>query len=155
MTTAQFNVIALAGCDFLVEGTDFRGRTGETVIAAPAWVDYKATTEVDTAKAEFDAAIREFYAPVLDATSALREAREQEEYGDPLSVILLDEGTPASAGSPRRELHLDPGSKILRAIEEGLTDRLIWVGDELALTAPDALGVESDDNDDDGTVVTE
>ena len=56
---SNFTATALANENFLVEGTDVRGRYGECVIHGGEWLEIKRALGTDTAKEQLDAAIEE------------------------------------------------------------------------------------------------
>ena len=133
---SNFTTIALANECFLVGGTDVRGKYGECVIHGGEWLAIKRALGTDTAKEQLNAAIEEFFKPLVEAADAFAAAKAP--VVDALSVVVLNEGT---AGEPARErevIHLSQSSQILRAIEEGATDRLLWVDGELVITAAPA-----------------
>ena len=130
---SNFTATALANENFLVEGTDVRRKYGECIVDGGEWLEIKRALGTDTAKEQLDAAIEEFFKPLVEAADAFAAAKAP--VVDALSVVVLNEGT---AGEPAREREvvvLGQSSQILRAIEEGATDRLLWVGDELVITA--------------------
>ena len=130
---SNFTTTALASECFLVEGTDIRGKYGECVVFGSEWLAVKRALDTDTAKAQLDTAFEEFFKPLVEAADAFAAAKAP--VVDALSVVVLNEGT---AGEPARErevVHLTRASQILRAIEEGAADRLLWVGNELVITA--------------------
>lgn len=129
----SFKTIELANNQFLVTGEDALGVSGKTVIDGSAWVERKRANQHELAAAEFDAAIEQFYAPLIEAQDRINASLKVDT--DPLLYIVEQE---ESEGAPRRErvvTRLDNASVILRAIEQGRTDRLLWVGDELVVTA--------------------
>ena len=133
---SNFTAIALAKEYFLVEGTDVRGNYAGCVVYGGEWLAIKRALGTDTAKKQLDAAIEEFFKPLVEAADAFTAAKAP--VVDALSVVVLNEGT---AGEPARErevVHLTRDSQILRAIEEGATDRLLWVNGELMITAAPA-----------------
>ena len=133
---SNFTTTALANEFFLVEGTDVRGKYGECVVPGGEWLTIKRALGTDTAKEQLDAAIEEFFKPLVEAADAFAAAKAPTM--DALSTIVLSEGT---AGEPARErevVHLGRDAQILRAIEEGATDRLLRVNDMLIITAAPA-----------------
>ena len=130
---SNFTTTALANENFLVEGTDVRGRYGECVIQGGEWLEIKRALGTDTAKEQLDAAIEEFFKPLVEAADAFAAAKAP--VVDALSVVVLNEGTAGEPARERKVLHLTRDSQILRAIEEGATDRLLWVNGELVITA--------------------
>lgn len=133
---SNFTTTALANENFLVEGTDVRGKYGECVIYGGEWLAIKRTLGTDTAKAQLDAAIDEFFKPLVEAADAFAAAKAP--VVDALSVVVLDEGTTGEPAREREVVVLGQSSQILRAIEEGATDRLLWVDGSLVITAAPA-----------------
>ena len=130
---SNFTTTALANEFFLVEGTDVRGRYGEHILDGSEWLEIKRALGTDTAKAELDAAVEEFFKPLVEAADAFAAAKAP--VVDALSVVVLNEGTTGEPAREREVIHLSQASQILRAIEEGTTDRLLWVDGELVITA--------------------
>ena len=133
---SNFTATALANEFFLVEGTDVRGRYGEHVLDGREWLEIKRALGTDTAKEQLDAAIEEFFKPLVEAADAFTAAKAP--VVDALSVVVLNEGTTGEPAREREVIHLSQASQILRAIEEGATDRLLWVNGELMITAAPA-----------------
>ena len=134
---SNFTTTALANEFFLVEGTDVRGRYGEHVIDGCQWLEIKRALGTDTAKEQLDAAVEEFFKPLVEAADAFAAAKAP--VVDALSVIVLNEGTTGEPAREREVIRLNQASQILRAIEEGTTDRLLWVDGELVITAAPAV----------------
>ena len=130
---SNFTATALANEFFLVEGTDIRGKYGECIVFGGEWLEIKRARGTDTAKEQLDAAIEEFFKPLVEAADAFAAAKAP--VVDALSVVVLNEGTAGEPARERKVLHLTRDSQILRAIEEGATDRLLWVNGELVITA--------------------
>ena len=133
---SNFTTTALANEHFLVDGTDVRGKYGECVVDGSEWLEIKRALGTDTAKAQLDAAIEEFFKPLVEAADAFAAAKAP--VVDALSVVVLNEGTTGEPAREREVIHLSQDSQILRAIEEGATDRLLWVDGSLVLTAAPA-----------------
>ena len=133
---SNFTTTALANENFLVEGTDVRGKYGECIIDGGEWLAIKRALGTDTAKAELDAAIEEVFKPFVEAADAFATAKAP--VVDALSVVVLDEGTTGEPAREREVVVLGQSSQILRAIEEGATDRLLWVDGSLVITAAPA-----------------
>ena len=133
--TMTIQAIKLTGHERLVSGTDARGNYGEAVICGAQWDHLTQRSMYDTAVAAYDEALQEFLAPIKAAAEAFDAAVTAPEL-DPLHYVVLDEGVDATSGRPREVVELDHSSVILRAIEQGLQDRLLWVGGtNLVLTA--------------------
>lgn len=131
---SDFTQTKLAGTQVLVEGTDNRGFWGQQVLDSTQWEGIKARDVHSEALAKVDEAIATLIAPVTAAIEAATEATKPAEL-DPLFYVVESEETEHVAGSPRLLSKLNPDSVILRALEEGLGDRLIWVNDKLTVTA--------------------
>ena len=129
---SNFTTTALANEFFLVEGTDVRGKHGECIVDGGEWLEIKRALGTDTAKEQLDAAIEEFFKPLVEAADAFAAAKAP--VVDALSVIVLNEGTTGEPAREREVVHLSRDSQILRAIEEGATDRLLWVDGMLVIT---------------------
>ena len=130
---SDFTTIALANELFLVKGTDNHYNYGTCIVDGGEWLAIKRALGTDTAKEQLDAAIGEFFKPLVEAAGAFAAAKAP--VVDALSVVVLEEG---AAGEPARErevVHLGRDAQILRAIEEGATDRLLWVDGTLVITA--------------------
>lgn len=133
---SNFTATALANEFFLVEGTDNRGKHGEFIVDGGEWLEIKRALGTDTAKAELDAAVEEFFKPLVEAADAFAAAKAPTM--DALSTIVLNEGTTGEPAREREVVVLGQSSQILRAIEEGATDRLLWVDGTLVITAAPA-----------------
>lgn len=128
----SFDVVRLLGSRASVTGTDSKGVAGSTVLDTTEWDELNATRAYAQDTAEFEAACEAFFAPLTDAAAKL--GNKIERTADPASYIVLEEaqaGVPAKAGVLHR---LNRDSIILRLIEQGDTDRLMWVGDNLEVT---------------------
>jgi len=135
----SFQTIELANDQVLVKGTDVLGVTGQTVLDGSFWAAHKRESARESAKAEYDKAIEQFYAPLVAAAEAAKRAVEVDV--DPLLHLVVDEGSEGSPARARRVIVLDDDSVILRALEQGATDRLVWVNDRLVLTKSPAQPV--------------
>ena len=133
---SNFTATALANESFLVEGTDIRGKYGECIVFGGEGLEIKRALGTDTAKEQLDAAIEEFFKPLVEAADAFAAAKAP--VVDALSVVVLNEGTTGEPAREREVVHLGRYAQILRAIEEGTTDRLLWVDGSLVLTAAPA-----------------
>jgi len=150
-----FTVTRLIGNRALVRGDDVTGNTGETVLDTTQWDEITQHKAVDAATAEFDKAVEEFFAPLTKAAEAV--GKKLERPTDAIDYVVLHEGTEAVAGTPAHVVRLTHDSKVLRLIEGGNDQRLVWVMDHLEIldvdtTAPvaavsDVLGGEVVDYD--------
>ena len=136
----KFSITKLVSSRAFVEGTDRFGTAGSTVVNTEQWDEVKAHDEFHTSVEAYDAAVEEFFAPLLAATDAV-EAKRSKPVSDPISHVVLHEGTEAVEGEAPTIIKLGRDAIILRLIEEGQTDRLIWVdGDLEVLAAVDTAG---------------
>lgn len=129
----MFTTTALTGEQVLVSGTDVRGTTDSTIVDGSQWAQLQRDRALSQAHNEFDAKVEAFFAPVVEAAEQVRAAHTVTL--DPLMYIVEQEGAPGTPERSEKLTTLEPGSVILRAIAEGLTDRLLWVKGELLVTA--------------------
>lgn len=127
-----FTTINLTGNRVLVRGTDVHGASGEATLDAGQWNELNARTDVDRAQQAFDAAVNEFFDPLVKAAEAAKRSAERPD--DSVSYVVIDEGSEGQPSRPKHIVHLTRDSIVLRLIEEGNTDRLIWVNGELEVT---------------------
>lgn len=128
-----FTLTDLAGDRILVSGADVRGVTGEQILDAGEWNFLKRQDELAKAHDRFDAKVEDFFAELNEAIEEVENAHRVEL--DPLLFVVEQEGEEASAGKAERVRQLQPSTVILRAISTGHSNRLIWVKDELVVTA--------------------
>lgn len=124
-----FTTIKLAGNRVVVRGTDKFGTNGEQVLDATEWVEINERDEVSQAEAAFNQAVEQFFGPLTSAIDTYNKDRVVPQ--DPAQYIVLSEPTEGQPASPGQVLRLDQASVILRLIEDGDSDRLVWVGGKL------------------------
>ena len=112
----------------VVSGTDVDGNSGKVVLDASQWVSLNKRDDVSQAQAAFEAAVEEFFKPLTDAAE---RASQTVSTVDEDSFIVLHEGVEGVAGRPADILRLNHDSIVLRIIEQGNQDRLVWVRDVL------------------------
>jgi hypothetical protein len=127
----MFTTKNLTGERVLVSGADVDGNKGQVVLDASQWLELKARADVKTAGEAFDAAVEEFYKPLLEAAEKVGKSLERPE--DSLGFVTLDEGQDHVPGRAPQIVRLTKDSMVLRLIEDGGTDRLVWVGDDLEI----------------------
>lgn len=126
----MFNTINLAGERVLVEGKDRRGVDGSIVLDAREWNAIKAERSLESLHEEFDAKVREFFAPLTEAADALVDKAKPKT--DPLFFVVAQEAEQGQAAQAEVLHHLSHDSVVLRAIEEGIAQsRLVWVNGAL------------------------
>ena len=128
-----FNITRLAGERALVQGTD----EGETAILYTDEFDrLKGNTALKEAEADFDAKVKEFFAPVTEASEAFEQAKKAAlTVNDPAFRVVVQEAIEATAGQAERVHILGRDAAILRLIESGDTSRLLWVNGAIEITA--------------------
>ena len=126
---AQFTTTNLTGERVLVRGTDQFGTEGQTIVHAEQWNDIKARSSHLEAHENFDAAVEEFFAPLMEAADLLNSSAQPKV--DPISYVVLQEGTEAQQGQDEIAVKLSVDSIVLRLLEQGDYGRLVWVNDQL------------------------
>ena len=132
---SRFTVAPLLNDQALVVGTDYNNVTNQVVVSTSEWNDIKGHNNFVEATANFDAAVEEFYAELTEAADAVNLALNATTAPDPMSSIVLHEGVEGVEAKPAVVRQLSTDSIILRIIEAGDTDRLVWVGDQLQVLA--------------------
>lgn len=127
-----FNITRLAGGRALVQGTD----EGETAILCTDEFDrLKGNTALKDAEAEFSAKVKEFFAPVTEASESFAQAKKAaRQVNDPAFRVVVQEAIEATAGQAERVHILGRDAAILRLIESGDTSRLLWVNGAIEIT---------------------
>jgi hypothetical protein len=129
-----FTTIPLTGERTLVKGQDQFGVEGEVVLDSAEWNHVQAQVAVLEAHETFDSAVEAFFAPLMEAQAQLEASHSRPEI-DPVSYIVLDEG---EEGTPARQRHvhkLGRDAIVLRILEDGDHDRLVWVAGQLEVLA--------------------
>jgi hypothetical protein len=139
---AQFTTTRLVDGRVLVAGQDINGVSGQTVVDATEWDEVNADQAYSKAVEDFDSAVEEFFAPLLAAVDNLNSTIEVPR--DPASYVVVQEAVEGVPAQERVLHHLSSDSIVLRLIEQGDHDRLVWVGGELVVTVADTpLPVEA------------
>lgn len=126
----SFTTLNLTGERVLVKGTDTQGTEGSVVLDATEWNQVKRQQAHASAHEDFDATVEEFFAPLLAAAEKFEDSKAQPEL-DPIAYVVVHEGTPAVQGQDEVRLRLSGDSIVLRLLESGDTDRLVWVHEQL------------------------
>jgi hypothetical protein len=124
----------LTGDQVLIDGTDVRNQFGSMIVDSSQWEGIKRHAQFHEALELVDAAIETLVAPIQAAMDAANEIGKAPEL-DPLLYYVEREGVEGTESVRPIVSKLNPDSVILRALEEGLHNRLIWVNDRLVLTA--------------------
>lgn len=124
----SFTVQSMLGSQALVSGTDSLGQTGKAIVSTVQWDELKAQKNFSAAKDDFDAAVEEFFAPLVEAAEKAHEAHVAKPQ-DPAEYVVLTPEVEATPGQQAEIVSLTTDSIILRLIEEDNTDRLVWLDD--------------------------
>lgn len=130
--TSQFTTTNLVGNRVLVNGTDVNGIVDKIVLDGTQFVELKGNSAHELAHNAFNEAVKEFYLPLTEAADALQAAHEGV---DDIFTEVIAEAVEPTFGQARRTVTLTPDTVILRRIEAGDTDGLIWVGGKLEIAA--------------------
>ena len=122
----SFIVQLMLGAQALVSGADHLGNEGKTIVSTTQWDELKDRSNFSSATEDFDAAVEAFFAPLQEASAKIEKAAAGKEQ-DPTEYIVLKKGVKAVTGETDQIVELNKDSIILRLIEEGNTDRLVWV----------------------------
>lgn len=128
-----FTVQNMLGDQALVSGTDLRGNEGQAIVSTLQWDELRARKDFSAATEDFDAAVEEFFKPLTEAAEKLSSTAKGKT-PDSASYVVLSEGVEGVQSKPAQLVQLSKDSIVLRLIEEGNTDRLVWV-------TPTELGV--------------
>ena len=130
---SEFNTTILAGQRVLVTGSK---KNQQTILDSTEWDSIKAHQAFHLAGDAFDEAVTAFFAPIVEAAEkANATLAESLPKRDDAFVIVLSEGTEGVEEVEPEVIQLGRDAAILRMIEEGNTDRLVWVGDTIEITA--------------------
>ena len=132
--TASFKTIRLANHRVLVDGTDVFGYQNRTVLDSTQWDGIQATLKKETLEDQFNRAVEEFYAPLIEKIDAI-VAADEKSIVDDVYILTVGETVEAVDAVAPAVYRLSQDSAILRLIQDGDVDRLVWVGDKLEIIA--------------------
>lgn len=122
LSKAIFSVTPLANHGVLVQGTDKFGRKGKTRLRSEVWSAVKSYREQKLAEAEFDTTVSEFFGPLIEAAEKLNYRSTDED-----AIVVIEPAIEGVEAAEEQHVHLDEEGVIIRILEEGDHDRLIWV----------------------------
>jgi hypothetical protein len=125
--SSKFAQTLLAGERVLVQGP-----SGEQcILDADQFNELKRQKAFDAAAEEFDQVVNEFFAPMLDAISLIQDKLGATEIrtDDPY-VLVLEPAVEGAEGRPAKTVYLDHDTAVLRLLEAGQEDRLVWIGSD-------------------------
>ena len=126
----SFTVTYLAGDRALVQED-----THQIILDAEEYLAMKLRQEKTGLIAQYDQSVADFFKPLTDVADKIKSVEEQGNRIDPDFHFVLAEGTEGEEPVRREVYQLEKDTVILRLIEEGRTERLIWIGDQLEILA--------------------
>lgn len=130
-----FTVTRLAGNRAVVSGTDAAKNKGSVILDTTQYDHIAHSTAVAEATAEFDATVHAFYAEIEAATDKLTEAQNAPVNSDDRFKLVVSEAVEGACAHPEISITLSKDTVILRLIDAGESDQLVWVGDALEILA--------------------
>ena len=124
MSKSTFTYVNLAGDRALV--TD--GGKRSTVLFVADWNEAQRRLTLADATEEFNAEVEEFYSVLTAAAEKVNAV--QTKAIDPNQFVVIDEGVEGEQHVCAEVIDLSYDSQIARLINEGNTDRLVWVGND-------------------------
>lgn len=121
----MFTVTPLMGGGTLVEGSDITGKEGRTILVSDRWDAVKAVRAHNEAQMVFDAAVTEFFQPIVDAAEAAKGIAHPT--AEDWSRVVISEGVD---GTEAEVINLDMDGILLRLLEETDGSQLRWVGED-------------------------
>lgn len=122
-----FQVQTMLGNEALITGTDVLGNEGRTTVSTAQWNELTARADFSKAEDDFNAAVEAFFKPITKAAKKAQKKMAAAEAQDPIAYVTISEGVEGVEAQPAQIVELTRDSIILRLIEEGQTDRLVWV----------------------------
>jgi hypothetical protein len=118
-----FTTRSVVGGGTFVEGTDAVGNDGAVILRDYAWSAYQEHVKHSADMQEYDAAVKAFFAPLVEAAEAVKADAKTD-----WSSITVEESVD---GKPGKGIHLGPEGVILRIIAETDGSSLRWVNGQL------------------------
>ena len=131
MSNATFKKRNLANHRALITGLDEAGVQHQTVLDTEEWDLLTKRTGFTAAIEEYDAKVAEFFKPLTEAADRLENAHKIQT--DPAFYVVEQEGVQSTDGQPELLHFLSHDSVVIRLIEGGREDRLVWVGDDIEI----------------------
>lgn len=125
------SITRLVGHRARIKGTDAEGVDGQCTVDTSQWDDLTQHKVIEQAQADFDSAVEEFLAPINEAIEKANAAATVEE--DAVTYVVLEEAEEGKPSQREVRVQLSHDSQILRLIEEGKGNRLVWMGDTLEI----------------------
>ena len=122
----QFTLKYLTGNRVYVHGTNDAGMQHETILDGTVLREIYQHYLVHKAGNAYDRTVAQFFAPLTDAAGMLQMV-QQPLKEDPAFVYVVEEGVESVEGVEPEAYKLDHDGAVLRLLEAGNIDRLIWV----------------------------
>ena len=124
---SMFAQTQLAGDRVLVQGPNGE----QCILDADQFNELKKHQAFDAAAEEFDQVVDEFFAPMLDAISLIQDKLNATEIrtDDPY-VLVMEPEVQGAEGRPAKTVYLEHDTAVLRMLDAGQEDRLIWIGSD-------------------------
>lgn len=127
----SFSLTPLVGDRVLIKGEDTAGTADSCVVDSSQWNAIKQDTNYNQAVEAFDEAVDAFFAPLLEAAATLEGAASPDVPEDSIQYVVLKEEVVGTKAEPAQLVHLNHDSVVLRLIEDGQENRLLWVSGSL------------------------
>lgn len=121
---SKFITTRLAGDRMLVTN----GGKKQAILDTAQWDYIKSLMQTDEAQADFDQAVKDFFAPLTEAIDKLEAAQAPKI--DETYVVVVGETVEGTQGTQARAYHLCHDAAVLRILESGDHSRLVWVGND-------------------------
>lgn len=122
----QFTLKYLTGNRVYVYGTNDAGLPHEVVLDGTMLREIQQHHLVHKAGDAYDRTVEQFFAPLTDAAEMLQLMQQPLE-ADPAFVYVVEEGVEPVEGVEPEAYKLDHDGAVLRLLEAGDIDRLVWV----------------------------
>ena len=130
----EFTIVYLAGERAPVQAEDHR-----VVLDAKEHLSLKRHLEEKGLIEAYDQTVKDFFEPIVEAAEKVNKLQAKEADFDPDFHVVFTEAVEGVEPVQREAYKLTKDTVILRLIEDGRTDRLIWVGDDLEILAATAV----------------
>lgn len=127
-----FTITKLVGHRTMVAGTDRNGVDGQQVLDTSEWDSLSENKDFTKALEDYDAAVKAHFADITKAAERLEAARSKGD-DDPLTYVVQQEAVEGAVGRPEIRRRLSHDSQVLRVLENGDHDRLVWVAGVLEI----------------------
>lgn len=121
---SKFITTRLAGDRMLVTN----GGKKQAILDTQQWDQIKSLTQTNEAQADFDEAVKDFFAPLTEAIDKLEAAKAPAV--DETYLVVVGETVEGTPGKQARVYHLCHDAAVLRILESGDHSRLVWVGND-------------------------